>query len=177
MQFVKGEIVKSIPGFSSYIISEGGKIYRTKVFDKRRTTRILYPNSNVEVFGEIKSSLNNSPINKALCVALYDNKAKLTTRSVPRLVIDTFGQKLDGSYHAYNISYLDGDPTNCHIDNLEISVKELKGKKVDPAHIPEIHEMLDNEVPIARIALKFGVRESRIITIIRKRKNEIKNAE
>lgn len=88
-------------GFSSYYVSEYGRVFNEK--------------SN----GKMKE-LSISKVNGMLKVNLYSDSRKSVTKLVHTLVYETFKSKDYSS-----IVFLDGNKENCHIDNL-MSVEELR---------------------------------------------------
>lgn len=162
MLYVNGEIVKQIPDFSNYVVSEFGKVYLINP-TWLHNSPIQYPESNLKIYYRVKSCLQKrSKDYSALFIGLKNDEGRQTCRTIPWLVYNAFGQQLKGHPNSYSIRYHDNDPYNCHIDNLLIQVRDKAHLKLQPEWIPHIKKMLKNGVPLSIIGLRFGVSDMQI---------------
>lgn len=99
------EHCKQIPNNEDYFVSKYGEVYKI----------------NVNKFGEcsVKSVSVSQAKNGALKYTTRDKNDKATCRLLSKDVYELF----KGSYEG-DLQYIDGDRTNCRLDNL-ISIKEL----------------------------------------------------
>ena len=128
---INQEEAKLIPRFSSYHISESGRVYKTS-----SPKRKIKPKENENYLKEIKLHFKKDNISSHGRVSLVDDKGKLLNLCAGLLVALTF--KLfdtNSKITKKDISYKDGNRHNLHVSNLTLVDKTYPNSKLKPNQI------------------------------------------
>lgn len=160
---INSEICKPIPGFSRYHISISGRLYRTvplNNYEKR-----LREEKGVVYFNEVKSKLYchfDSRFKYLSCGIRQDNKPKPSATTIVYLVTLAFNLMPIEDLSYYKVIYKDGNPGNCHVDNIDFQKRQPKNNVLKKKDIPEIRKLIKEGEKLSVIARTFGVCEMQV---------------
>lgn len=161
---INKEICRPIPNFSRYHISSSGRIYRTKPVYPFEERLLEESKAKFIAFREVKSkaSYSGNKKNKYLRCGLKKDNSKLTTNNVAFLVMSAFELLPKEEIDYFKIIHIDGDITNCNIDNLRFEKKQPRNHILKKEDIPKIRELIKQGCVLRHIAREFGVCEMQI---------------
>jgi len=148
-----------VKGFERYHISESGRVYRTDTGRKRswRTKGKTYISEN-----KIHFRVKNGELQQGF-VSLTDDKGKLHSVAVAKLIAVAFGVVSGKLIKSQMIGYKDGNVKNLHYSNLFVTNnKPSTNSKLTPEDVKHIKKLIRRKVPLRRIAQLFGVSEMQI---------------
>tara|TARA_B110000459_G_scaffold189875_1_gene224405 strand:+ start:1265 stop:2047 length:783 start_codon:yes stop_codon:yes gene_type:complete len=155
---INQEESKLIPKFSSYHISESGRVYRTSSPKKKIKSK-----KKENYLKEIKLHFKKDNISSHGRVSLVDDKGKLQNLCAGLLVAITF-KVIDTNSKITNkdISYRDGNRHNLHLSNLILVDKTYPNSKLKPNQIKLIKKLIKKGDSLRKISSLFSVSEMQI---------------
>lgn len=161
---INGEECKSAPGFSRYVVSETGRIYRIAASTNKEKELLESKNgknyvreSKVQFYGErIRGRWTQ--------VGLIKDNGKFSTASAEKLICDAFNLWPKGKGN-YAIDLKDGNCMNINRSNLVITEQKPRNSKLSKEEVTEIKKLIDKETPLAHIAKTYGVSDMQICRI------------
>lgn len=154
---INNEECRVVPGFKKYHISESGRIYRTRPFNKREEKRLASGEKYL-----VEKMLFYSDGRQANC-SLGDDNGKLHYIVVAYLMAEAFGL-VEGKFNRNknSIEYIDGNKKNLHYTNLRVAGKRHNNGKLNPKQVKEIKKKIKDGIPLKHIGLEYGVSEMQI---------------
>lgn len=162
--YINSELCKPIPDFNRYHISESGRVYRTKPVFLYEERLLSESEHDILVFHEVKPSLSygGNRYRQYLRCGLKHNNGKLTMRTIANLVILSFGLMPKRKIPYFRVVHIDGDISNCHINNLKIVQQQPNHHILKKEDIPQIRKLIHEGCTLRDIARQYGVCEMQI---------------
>lgn len=161
---INGEECKAIPGYSRYVISEGGRIYRVVPSNSKEKER-LEKNTDKNYIRESKIQFYDERIRGRWSqVGLINDKDKFGTAAAEKLFCTTYKLWPDRK-HKYSIDFKDGNSHNIRIDNIVISKQKPNNSKLSDDQVKDIKKLISKKTPLRHIAKHYGVSDMQICRI------------
>lgn len=161
---INGDVCKVIPGYSRYVISESGRIYRTVPSNSKEKQK-LEDNPKENYVRENTIQYYNQRVRGRWSqIGLINDKGKFVTAAAEKLVCSAFDLWPDKK-HKYVIDFKDGDTTNFSVDNLIISKARPNNSKLNDEQVREIKKLISKKTPLRHIAKHYGVSDMQICRI------------
>ena len=161
---INGENCKAIPGFSRYVISENGRIYRILALNKNEKKVQKDSPENLFIRESQVQFYKKKSRGRWSQVGLVNNAGKFTTAAVEKLLCNTFDLWPD-SKNKFSISFKDGNHKNISISNVETSPQKPNNSKLTIDQVKDIQKLISKKVSLRKIADTYGVSDMQICRI------------
>lgn len=161
---INGEECKSAPGFSRYVVSESGRIYRI-VATTNKEKELLESQNGKNYVRESKVQFYGERIRgRWTQVGLIKDNGKFSTASAEKLICDAFKLWPKGKGN-HAIDLLDGNSMNINRHNLVITEQKPRNSKLSKEEVAEIKNFIAKKKPLSQIARSYGVSDMQICRI------------
>jgi hypothetical protein len=161
---INGESCKAIPGYSRYVISEYGRIYRIVALTKNEKNSVdvskgdfFFKESKVQFFDKKNHGRWSQ-------VGLTNNNGKFCTAAAEKLVCETYNL-WNKKRIKYSVELKDGNPRNFHISNLITSPLTPNNAKLTKEDVKNIKKMIAAGRVLKHIASEYNVSDMQISRI------------
>ncbi|QQS50655.1 MAG: hypothetical protein IPM71_13860 [Bacteroidota bacterium] len=161
---INGVSCAPMPGFSRYVISQDGRIYRVVPISKKEE-EWLAANPEAKYLKESKvQKFKAKQQGRWTQVGLINDKGKFTTASVEKLLCTSYGL-WPSKRKKFTIEWNDNNPENIHINNLRLRESKPRNAKLTPEDVKQIKQLLAENKSLRHIANTFGVSDMQISRI------------
>ncbi len=161
---INGVSCVPMSGFSRYMISQDGRIYRVVPISKNEE-KWLAANPDAQYLKESKvQKYKTKQQGRWTQVGLINDKGKFTTASVEKLLCTSYGL-WPSKRKKFSIEWKDNNPENMHINNLRLCESKPRNAKLTLDDVKQIKQLLAENKPLRHIANTFGVSDMQISRI------------